>query len=279
VPGDDEQVMARKHLPGLKPTSSNATSGEVGYGRPPVANRFKKGLSGNPRGRPKGARNKHPVLCGEGLAGIILAEANRPIKVNEGGKQLTLSMAEAVMRSLAVNGARGQLRSAETFMRLLAQTEQAGKAARLEYLQEAVNYKIGLENELERRRQTGETGPELLPHPDDISIDMRTGAVVIKGPTTKEEKAEWDRHWDRVEDCDRVIAEYTADLQDPKMREYADIIRNDLEFEKRIKKIITDVIGERRQRKQETDLQKSNERQDADFIHDQIEQEKRRRKS
>ena len=29
----------------------------VGYGRPPIASRFKSGVSGNTRGRPKGSRN------------------------------------------------------------------------------------------------------------------------------------------------------------------------------------------------------------------------------
>lgn len=39
-----------------QPASSNAGY-EVGYGKPPVASRFKPGQSGNPRGRPKGAKN------------------------------------------------------------------------------------------------------------------------------------------------------------------------------------------------------------------------------
>ena len=32
----------------------------VGYGRPPVSTRFRKGQSGNPRGRPRGRRNEPP---------------------------------------------------------------------------------------------------------------------------------------------------------------------------------------------------------------------------
>jgi hypothetical protein len=80
-------------------------------------------------------------------------------------------------------------------MSLLEKTEEARKARYDENLQEVASYWNDWENERERRRRTGETGLPLLPHPDDISIDVRTGEIAIKGPKTKEEQAEWDRHW------------------------------------------------------------------------------------
>ena len=40
--------------PDLEPSVANE---RVGYGRPPTTTRFRPGQSGNPRGRPKGARN------------------------------------------------------------------------------------------------------------------------------------------------------------------------------------------------------------------------------
>lgn len=96
---------------------------EVGYGKPPQHSRFRKGQSGNPRGRPKGARNKPAPASAEGLSAIILEEAYRTIQVRDGDRTLPLSMAQAIMRSLAVNAAKGQQRAQRLFTTLLAATE------------------------------------------------------------------------------------------------------------------------------------------------------------
>ena len=37
--------------------SKSGENYEVGYGRPPRTSQFKKGQSGNPKGRPKGAKS------------------------------------------------------------------------------------------------------------------------------------------------------------------------------------------------------------------------------
>ena len=161
---------------------------EVGYGKPPAATRFKPGVSGNPLGRPRGARNRRPALNEERLRGIILEEAYRTVHVRDGEKSVTVSVAQAVVRSLALNAAKGQHRAQRLFSQLLAATEEANRLRHDEWLRTAIEYKVEWERELERRRALGVVAPDPIPHPDDIEIDMETGAVIVRGPMTKEDK-------------------------------------------------------------------------------------------
>jgi hypothetical protein len=98
--------------------------------------------------------------------------------------------------------------------------------------------------ELERRANLGTKGPEPLPHPDDVIIDVRTGQVNVKGPMTKEEKVKWDRAYASVEECDREIAEMTAFLKLRKNQRYRRLIEDDIAHEKRIRQIIVNAVGE-----------------------------------
>ena len=111
---------------------------DVGYGKPPKDTRFKPGQSGNPKGRPRGSKNKRPGMHEERMKDLILDEAYRDITIREGHRSVTIPMAQAVMRSLAVNAAKGQHRAQRLFSELLASVESSRSLVHADYLDKAL---------------------------------------------------------------------------------------------------------------------------------------------
>lgn len=70
---------------------------QVGYGRPPLHTRFKKGQSGNPNGRP---RTKD-------LAQLLRREGNRRVTVRLGDRTVRTTILEATVRNLWALAAKG----------------------------------------------------------------------------------------------------------------------------------------------------------------------------
>lgn len=84
---------------------------EVGYGRPPKSTRFKPGQSGNPRGRPKGAKS---------LPALLEDELNRKVRVRDGNRERMLTKRELLVRRLVANGVQKGGRDGELLLKLLA---------------------------------------------------------------------------------------------------------------------------------------------------------------
>lgn len=173
-------------------TVPNERPYEVGYGKPPSHTRFKSGQSGNPKGRPRGSRKRKPLVTEDHLCEIVQAEARRNITISEGGQTLTLTMAEAITRRLAVDAAKGHSHARRQFLDLFAASEKRRSRYHEELLELAIQYKLYWERELAYRERTGATGEDPLPHPDHVVIDMQTSDVHIVGPVTPEQKKAWD---------------------------------------------------------------------------------------
>ena len=75
---------------------------KVGYGRPPKHEQFKKGQSGNPKGRKKGAR---------GLKTDLKAELGERLAITENGKTKKLTKQQAMIKQLTAKALGGDMRA------------------------------------------------------------------------------------------------------------------------------------------------------------------------
>ena len=85
---------------------------EIGYGKPPKSGQFKKGKSGNPKGKAKGVKNLKTVIEQEALA---------PITIQEGGKTQTITRMQALIKRMMAKGVGGDTKSAQVLIDLVQQ--------------------------------------------------------------------------------------------------------------------------------------------------------------
>lgn len=83
---------------------------DVGYGKPPVANRFKKGQSGNPKGRRAKVRN---------VSTLLAIELDKTIVVREGSEARRLSKREALITSLVNDAIKGKHQARGLLLKIL----------------------------------------------------------------------------------------------------------------------------------------------------------------
>jgi hypothetical protein len=91
---------------------------EVGYGKPPHQSRFRPGESGNPRGRPRSAKNTSTV---------IREALNERVKLKDSRR--SMSKLEISMAQLANKAAGGDLKAIGMVLGLYRDIEAAAAAA------------------------------------------------------------------------------------------------------------------------------------------------------
>ena len=98
--GEDEPLVGAANAP-------NDRDYKVGRGRPPKAFRWKKGQSGNPRGRPRKKPDKRAILERLMNERVVIREDGRPLKVTK---------EEALFRCHLAKAIKGDTRSAKFVM-------------------------------------------------------------------------------------------------------------------------------------------------------------------
>lgn len=86
----------------------------VGYGKPPKEHRFRKGQSGNPRGRPRGAKSSKDLL--EKILSTKLTVHDA------GGGPRKIEQLEALLLSMVARAIKGDTRCMNLLLRLMEQT-------------------------------------------------------------------------------------------------------------------------------------------------------------
>ncbi len=83
---------------------------EVGYKKPPPRTRFRKGRSGNPKGRPKATKN---------LKTDLMEELRERILLREGTTQKRVSKQRALVKSLTAKAILGDTRAASAILGMI----------------------------------------------------------------------------------------------------------------------------------------------------------------
>ena len=85
----------------------------VGYGRPPRHTRFEKGRSGNPKGRPSGAKN---------LSTLFIEALNETVIIAENGGRRKISKRQAIVKQIVNKAAKGDWRCTKLLLELPQET-------------------------------------------------------------------------------------------------------------------------------------------------------------
>ena len=84
---------------------------EVGFGKPPKSHQFKKGQSGNPRGRGKTKKGSRTE--------IIVNALNQSVKVRKGDRSITMTKFEVIIEDLINKAMQGDRSARADLLKLL----------------------------------------------------------------------------------------------------------------------------------------------------------------
>jgi hypothetical protein len=119
----------------------------------------------------------------------LTKEAYRRVTLTENNRLVSLPVAQAIIRSIAVQAVKGSSRAQRLFTDFVIRAESGIMKRKQEAFTLAYEYKKAWTAELSRRKQLGHSWyDDPIPHPDDVHLNFRDGTVQIMGPASIEEK-------------------------------------------------------------------------------------------
>src|SRR5258705_13776170 len=103
------------------PPAARDTMPKIGRGNPPKHTQFKKGVSGNKKGRPKGSKN---------LSTLLMAAARDQVTATIDGKPRKISKLQATVMQLATKAAGGDRASIDKLLDWVDDIETRAAAAK-----------------------------------------------------------------------------------------------------------------------------------------------------
>ena len=116
--------MTSDHHASPSPEGGDGAQGpsyEVGYGKPPAHSRFRKGVSGNPRGRKSGSRN---------VASLLTEALDARVDVTEKGKRKKKTMLGVIITQLVRKSANADLKATDMVLALEEKHESRAERGR-----------------------------------------------------------------------------------------------------------------------------------------------------
>ncbi len=170
------------------------TDQKIGYRKPPTDTQFRKGQSGNPKGRPKKQPSPALTLKDKPLQQQFEEEAYRLLRLQENGKSIELSATQALVRSIFMSALKGNRINQKYLLELLrSEEEKAATRHNDHYAHYRKLQKQGYAA-IKQAKDNNQPVPKIYPHPDDILLDPKTREVRVVGPLTEDDLPAYRRH-------------------------------------------------------------------------------------
>ena len=153
------------------PTKTSEPEYKVGPGRPPKEHQFKPGQSGNP----KGAKRKPKPMVPD-LKAAVERALNELIKLKQGERERTMTMAEAGIKQMVAQYVKGNHQARRDLIELCGKLGIDLMAGQQQALQEAVaaNYEAILNGYVDRQYDRVVTRTPVFAPPELLDDDPQT---------------------------------------------------------------------------------------------------------